>query len=103
MDGIGWASPPGERNQIGGKTGDGTKLAEPRGRNQKADQTGCAAGEPSPHAGPERDTLRHILPVWRRPAAHIRKRPRQTHRPVGTAKAQPPGIQGAIDQFNGLP
>lgn len=33
MDGIGWASPPGERNQIGGKTGDGTKLAEPEGRS----------------------------------------------------------------------
>lgn len=33
MDGIGRAAPPGERNQVGGKTGDGTKLAEPSWQN----------------------------------------------------------------------
>ena len=34
MDGIGRAALPGERNQVGGKTCDGTKLAEPSWQNQ---------------------------------------------------------------------
>lgn len=33
MDGIGRAALPGERNQVGGKTCDGTKLAEPSWQN----------------------------------------------------------------------